>query len=576
MFTLPAQSREELLAHASEFVNRAVPYQFTETESRALHSFFTNLDRRVFLLYGLPSNIQTALCAMYSRLKNKRGVRGIFVDSFLPAILAGMLDVVQGADFNGDAMAFLKKERIASLDDFVKRSDGAAAFEEFCRCISMNPSYIASFTSSKRVRGFLQTWLDKYGHNSIARMGFVTICMERISILAAKSVEWARPGAGYIELSTRFVDMNGAETYDIGKELEIMEVDAEPALNLAKHCFDRYAALSGGEEFNGPFPAFLRARYEAMYADDPAGLTTGIIGETCDVLGNLLPASTLTSVCAGASGEALSSILKHLLLDGTPENHALAEAILKETEKIGANQFCRHYEPTEGDRRGWQYLSHEKYYPNPVNFLHPENKMFWNPIQTAFQLKEGFEHKVMDDIVVELFHGKRLDHDKLPREFELAQAVFCGKMSFRGWRDLHRQGLSTHRRTLLTPHLGFYEYDKPHAPELDPAFQKIAQEARRAWDALDAVPPFMRQYILPLGFNVGYIFGCNLRQLEFCLWQRTDWSVNHEVREVFLGMERRMCDVHDWWKLVSRADREPAYVFARGKKPLPLALSKTS
>lgn len=576
MMLLPTDRQSDLFAHAQEFVDRTVPYRFTESEQAALECFFTNLMQRIFLMHGLPSNVMTALAAMYSRMKNPRGVRGTFVDGFLPAILASTLEEVQAEPWNGDAAKFLKAKGITTLDGFIayrKEDEGSAecAFMDFLDGMRTDPKYLKEFTNAKRVKTFLMMWLDKYGHNSIGRMGFVCICAERISLLAAKSIEWARVGTGFIELSTRFVDMNGAELYDICREYGVLGSGFEASQTLMTRCLQRYAELSGGEAFNGPLPTFYRKRYENLYVDDAAGFQTGIIGETCDLLGNLLPAATLTSVCATASGEAFSSVLRHLLLDGTPENHAIVNAVLREAEKIGVSQFCRHFEPTAVEIRGWSYLSSAQVYPErPTLFGHTGHA----GILHAFSRKEGFESvKDMADIASFLFSDERTDHDKLPREFENAIASFEGTMSFRGWRDIHRQSLSTHRRTLLTPNMGFYEYDKPHPDSLAEAFRATARESKRVWDGLQSVPPFMRQYMLPLGFNVGYSFACNLRQLEFCLWQRTDWSVNHEVRKEFLAMEEAMRETHSWWPLFSRAELEPAYIFARGKKPIPLSVA---
>lgn len=579
LFTLLADRHADLFAHAREDVDREVPYRFTANEVLALMCFFTSLNQRVFLMHGLPSNIMTALAAMYSRMKNKRGVRGTFVDSFLPALLASTLDEVQAEPWNGDGVAFLKDKGIKSLDAFLdydlRGTQGPLlAFTAFLQSIRIDPKYIRRFTSAKRVRDFLSLWLDKYGHNSIGRMGHVCICMENISILAAKSIEWVRPGAGHIELSTRFVDMNGAEFYDIAAELEILGAKPKEAREFMARCFDRYAFLSGGDAFNGPLPTFYRDRYSRFYEADASGLTTGIIGETCDVLGNLLPAATRTSVCTAVSGEALSSVLRHLLLDGTPENAAIVKAIIREAGKIGADQYCRHYEPTPMNRRGWAYLSHnrDQYPGEPTLFSHPPTVAGYESILTAFGLKDGFEGAgTMADIAAILFAEGRTDHDKLPGEFEDALVSFCGCMSFRGWRDLQRQGLSSHRRTLLTPRYGFYEYDKPHPDALREAFNATDREGTDVWNALDTIPPFMRQYFLPLGFKVGYTFGCNLRQFEFCSWQRTDWSVNHEVRKEFMVMEREFRRLAHWWPEFSRADLEPAFVFARGAKPLALS-----
>ena len=46
-------------------------------------------------------------------------------------------------------------------------------------------------------------------------------------------------------------------------------------------------------------------------------------------------------------------------------------------------------------------------------------------------------------------------------------------MSFRGWRDIHRQGFCTHLRTFVTPEMGFYQYDKPAPAELAKVFERI-------------------------------------------------------------------------------------------------------
>lgn len=578
MFTLPADRRNDLLAHARSFVNADMPYSFTPHEQRALQSFFTNLNRRVFFMHTLPANIGATLGAMYSRMKNPRGIRGVFVDNFLPALLAGMIPEVQDR-YDGDGMRFLKDRKVISLDSFIFATSGTAnLFWDFCKKVHVDPNHLAQLTDSRKTKGFLNTYLDQYGHNSIARVGSVWLCMENISILAAKSVEWSRPGTGYIELSTRYVNMDGKDTYPIAEEMAIVGDNPSIATQLLAACFRAYASLLGNADLDGPFPKFLRARYADLYENSSGDLTTGIAGETYDVLGNFLPAATLTSVFSAISGEALPSVLKHLVLDGTPENIALAETILAESEKIGANQFCKRLEPTPAEQIGWNYLATTSFPEDAddisISLLENDVTGDLMRLTSIFGIKDGFtEYRTMEDIAQQLFSEKRGDYDKLPREFETTILNFLGKMSFRGWRDLHRQSLATHRRTRLTPYLGFYRYDKPHCREWDMVRGSIIEDARAAYAKLQQVPLFMRQYVLPLGFNVGFLFACNMREFEFCAWQRSKWSVNHEVRQVFLAMEQEMRKAyHPWWLLFSRADMTPAYVFARGKKPAPLEM----
>ena len=84
------------------------------------------------------------------------------------------------------------------------------------------------------------------------------------------------------------------------------------------------------------------------------------------------------------------------------------------------------------------------------------------------------------------------------------------------------------------------------------------------------VPRALAQYPLALGNFVGFSASGNLLQWEFCNWQRTKFSVNHEVRQIFLSIEKQLRFQYPWWSEISRADMTPAYIFARGSKGLPL------
>jgi len=563
---------EAALDAARDYVFSRLGTVFDEDEQLALQLFFTNLDRRVFFMHGLPPNIGATLLAMFSRLKNPRGLRGVFVDAFLPQLLAAQLSEVE-EQFGGNEATFLRERRLSTLTAFLRHSpETKGAFKRFLEALATDPEYLTTVADSKKARTFLATWLDKYGHNSIARMAGLWICFEGISLLATKTLEWNRPGSGYIELSTRYVDMSAKGCYPISRELGTGWIDGADAQAIEKSVEEAFALYGelAGKNFDGPFPTFLRERYRAAYADAPKDLETGVIGETCDVLGNLLPASTLTSVGVHVSGEAFPTLLKHLLLDDTPENRALVELLLEECPKVGGHQFARHYVPTPWERTYWQYLSPDAFRDlagKPQSTA--ELLMSYDDddlLDPVLRLQGMFEETIPEDL-------PRGDHDKLPAEWEAVTVAFKGIMSFRGWRDLQRQGFCTHFRTLLTPSLGFYEYDKPGPAVLHGAFRNVAETSVELSSFLQkrGVPRTLCQYPLPIGHRIGFVLMGNLRQLEFCNWQRTGFSVNHEVRQVFLAMEesvRRLCPL---WGNMSRADTIPAYIFARGsvRKSLP-------
>lgn len=577
---------EKVLDLGREFVNSELKIFWTPTENRAIDLCFTHPFKRVFFMSGLPANVGATLLAMYSRIKNKRGLRGVFVDTFLPQFLATKLNSVE-EKFGGDEARFLKENNINGLDDFCNYSVTANSFFlSFIEAMA-DPAYMASFADSKKTRVFLKTWLDKYGHNSIARTANLWICCEMISILAAKSLEWNRPGSGFIELSTRYVDMSGKDYYPIHRELEALYgINPRRTKAVIEKSFRLYRKLAG-EHFDGPFPRFLREQFGHLYANDPRGLEAGIIGETCDVLGNLLPCATLTSVGMSISGEALPKLLAHLILDNTPENLAIAEAIVEESKKVGAYQFVRHFEPDEWDIENWRYLEAEGW--SELDLVDSDSTAWMlgksrnlksvieatleEKIQSRFSEEELQNTTGLEFFLKKLEALKRGEFDKLPREFEIGSLDFRGVMSFRGWRDLQRQGFCTHFRSLVTPHLGFYDYDKPVLLELKKAFSLLYKYNYHLYHRLRSdhqASPILLQYLLALGNVVLFEVGGNLRQIEFCNWQRSKWSVNHEVRQVFMAMEKEIRSLLPWWAKISRADLTPAYVFARGEKPVPI------
>jgi thymidylate synthase ThyX len=570
---------------AKSFVGESI-YQFSDLEQAVLRHFFTNSDRRVFFVHTLPATVVSTLLAMYSRMKNSRGLRGVFVDQFLPEFLATELRETE-EKFGGDGAEFLKAHGVTSLQEFFNSSREAyVAFKEFQNAFSVDAEYIARFAASQKVKRFLGTYLDAFGHNSIARTGTAHVCAEQISLLAAKSFEWGRPGSGYIEPSTRYVDMSEKGRYPVESELEAFGANPAHVCEVVGEGFRLYRQF-GGEEMQGPFPGFLRDRY----ADIPANLAAGVFGETCDVLGNFLPACALTSVGCAVSGEALPELVKHLRLDRTPENLALADEIVREAEKLGFDRFLRHTDISLWKEASWGYLdlgselwqsARGKKSGAAFNFESnlPPRTYVEQSLFRSFRSQESFRDcGTWEEVIERLAETPRGEFDKLPNHFEGISGKFGGVMSFRGWRDFHRMSFCAHYRTFLSPMLGFYEYDKPSLPELNEAFRRIHRMNLGLYQELTArgVPSEVRQYPMALGNLVGFMMVANFAQLEFCIWQRTKWSVNHEVRKVFRDMELRLREAYPWWKRLSelakpspRADMTPAYVFARGKIPVPL------
>lgn len=554
------------LDFARAHVRRAVPYRFTPREQMVLELFFSNTDQHVFLVENLPSNVRASLLAMYSRMKNERGLRGVFVDVLVTNFLASNLESVI-ANYPDDTPRFLRENHIRTLDEFADSSGEAAALlREFLESSTGNPGYIRKFANGDKTRKFLSTWLDQYGHNSIARLGEVVVCCEEISILAAKALEHPRAGAGFIELSTRYVDMTKASWYPIAGEIRAAgqhEMQIEDTFRMFAHVYltqmERYTQFLG-----------------ELYPDASEG---AIFGEVCDVMANALPAATNTSVGCVVSGEALRSLIKCLLLEGLPETTALAEAIMAELEQSGLGQFARHVEPTEFEIANSGYLNIDSFFdsffatqPAWTRFENVASEIEDTLSESfmAWRGADGFNRWVASQ---QLGTQRRSTHDKLPPVFENTLMRFKYTTTFRTWREIQRHVLSQNERTLLTPSLGFFQHSKPISDELKGEFgriQVVTEATHAAFVAGGGVSLETLQYLVPMGFHVGATHTSNLRQLEFLCWQRSGWNVNHEARQVILGFDAQALKLLSWWEIVSRTDRTPAYRLAREKVGVPI------
>lgn len=577
--------RRALLEHATDFVRSPLPLIWSDDEAKVLRTQVTSLNCRVFFLTGASANIIAVENAQFARMTNSRGLRGIIVDSVLPALLTPFLKEVQKKyadhqdDFSPDL--FLKERGIKNLGDFLAHSANArTVFNQFLLLGTTDPDYMARLAGSKKIEGFLKRWTGKiYGHNSILRMGAIYLCAEKITINAAKDIENGRH-AGYAELSTRAVDMDGSGVYPIWNEFELLGFDPQPIKAVSEFCFDRYRAwFEGGKE--AALPKFFQKTYGSFLVSEgvtQANIIYGAVSEAADVLGNLLPNHTLTSVGMAVLGEGFQTLIKHLRLSSVPESIALAELILAESHKTGSNQFARHIKLTETDIRGWQYLSTKGFIgmpPNkPILLQGMDGRADTALLLSVLKTVDGYEAcESVQEVAELLFGGGREAFDKVSSPFELCISItFKGVQSWRSWRDTQRMTKSSHERTLVTPDLGFYVYDKPAPPALAADFLEVAMQSKQLYRKMqsEGAPPILLQLGLPLGWEVGFYFGGNPKQTEFCGFQRTKPEAHHDVRQFFLGTELLLREKYEWWPTITRAHMVQAYVFARGSE-VPLA-----
>jgi thymidylate synthase ThyX len=278
---------------------------FSPDEALALAPYFTNTDRPVFALRGLPEAVKGALFARYSR--SAKSLRRLFLDEFLDHVAVG-----SWAPLEPSARA-VKEDRADKLY--------ARVFGEF-------------------------------GDDSVAQLGGAHLACEGVSNILTKVLEWGRLMA-YLEQSTRYVPYtdrpDGRWKYHIPVEL-----DETPLRDLFIRTLD--AAFETYARWIPALEAHFRAKYPKSPDDSEAVYRSVIRAKALDTLRGLLPAATQSNVGLFGTGQAYEALLLRMFAHTLQEVRAYAHLMLGELREVIPAFLTRVDQPTRGGR--WtEYLA---------------------------------------------------------------------------------------------------------------------------------------------------------------------------------------------------------------------------
>lgn len=553
----------EIFKIAKEFTDRKVDYEFTATEKYWLDKFFSNTDKNIFAFHQtVPDVVKSYSLARYSRIKNPRGLRGILLQDVIPHWIISKLPEYEDYDVTRLSEE-LKSKNVASVDGLdADDKFGHKAYFAGCQILNAlgQPAQVADLAKDDKLKKLFNTYVDGYGHNSIVRTGSISLCFENISIIVDKILQWCRFGAP-IELSTRYVDFAKKEYFPIYRLFEVSFPSVAP--RVKKHLDGLFELYGWQMDRQKGFQKFLE---ETWVGKMPPGfnLEAGIFGESCDVLGNFLPGATLTSMGLTVSGEGLSDVIKHLLLEPVAEARAVAQAIIREVEIIGASSYIRHIDSSSE----WRIVDwDELIFDADKLFIADSNRFAKYKLLKQFKgIRKFVGCSDFNQICAEFSKIKREDFDKLMHQFESVNVLMRKLISFRTFRDLQRHTQSTTSRSLVTPLNGFYKYPKPISDHLKGIFRAVARDDFKLWTYLrdSGISANDLEYVLAMGNNVVFEMSHNLRQHELVVKTRSKYDVNDEARSWMLDFERKVRKQYPWYAQLSRADMTPHYVFARG------------
>jgi thymidylate kinase/thymidylate synthase ThyX len=190
----------------------------------------------------------------------------------------------------------------------------------------------------------LKRVITAFGDDSVQQLTGVHLVVERGSNLLTKKLEWGRLAA-YLEQSTRYIffdekDQAGKYRYYTPDYLpKAVKQQYEAHLD---RIFDLYSAMV--HKLND----HLKQNTRAPKDEQDAAWRSAIKAQACDAVRPVLPVATTATTGIYASGQALESLIMHLLSDALPEARETGKAMLVEARKVAPAFLERADNPERG------------------------------------------------------------------------------------------------------------------------------------------------------------------------------------------------------------------------------------
>jgi thymidylate synthase ThyX len=525
--------------------------EFTREEAEVLRRFFTNVDTPVFGL-KLPQEVSGALFSRYSR--TAKSLRRVFLDEFV----------------GGEGLA-----------------DGLLAGEA-----APNDG-----ESLRRARAFYDRVLVGYGDDSVAQLGAAHVAVERISNVAAQTIEDARVGVSFLEKSTRYVrfdQRDGGGSFLWHREETLLASRHGAAFaSLMDRLFETYAAqidpmIRHIEEILPIESVEVRhpksgeplawkdvARNDELLKAARRAYAATVRAHACDVMRSYLPGATLTNLGVFATGQAFEHLLNRLLSSRLAECRALGDAVHGELDKLIPSFVKR------AKRSDWLTELDTRTRATAASVLPPgsapagavtlldfdpdgEAKVLAallypyvdRPLEEARARVAALPSGERARIHSELALARRNRRDKPPRALEETSYTFDLLGNLGIYRDLHRHRLLSQERQPFTTANGFETPPEIAGSGCALEFRARMEEAQALFEAVAREHPHEAPYVVPFAFRVRWRMTLNLREAIHLCELRSMPQGHPDYRLLVQEMWRRIEAVHPalapWGKFVNR------------------------
>jgi dTMP kinase len=411
--------------------------------------------------------------------------------------------------------------------------------------------------------------ITAYGDDSVQQLTGQYMVVENASNLLTKKLEWGRLAA-YLEQSTRYIyydqkDQHGHYRFHIPAELKGKL--RSQYIRTMNQIFDTYSTLVA------TLTDYIRSNSTTPKAEQDAAWRSATKAQACDVARPLLPVATKSTVGIYASGQALESLIMHLLSDELPEARTVGQQLLDEARKVAPVFLERADKPDRGGATiayraatysGVKQLAtellpaHHAQPAEPVTLTSftPRNEldivadMLYEhsdlPLEQLRQTVAAWPYQRKLD-VFNAYMGERLNRRHRPgRALETIHYSFDLVCDYGIFRDLQRHRMVDDMEwQFLSPRLG---YDTPGLIEeagVGEAFDRCFDLSLELYSALQAGGYQLEaQYATLLGHKMRWKVTYNAREAFHLHELRTSPQGHPGYRKLVQQMHEKVAEVH--------------------------------
>ncbi len=193
-------------------------------------------------------------------------------------------------------------------------------------------------------KDLLKRVITAYGDDSVQQLSGTHFVIEGASNLLTKKLEWGRLAA-YLEQSTRYIffdqkDEKGNYKYYTPRTLD--KKTTKLYNQQLTQLFDTYSNLVH------KLTEYVRSKSSEPQDKRDGAWKAATRAQACDAVRMVLPVATKSTVGVFASGQALESLIMHLISDEFDESRTTGESLLQEARKVVPTFLERADKPDRG------------------------------------------------------------------------------------------------------------------------------------------------------------------------------------------------------------------------------------